>query len=200
MAARFGTSTGRGESDTEEEFERAKARFEKDPNAVSVMFYFKDTAPGSLSEIDPKQLGHVQEFKKKVESIGLVRLFRSRDEFARMMRMHLSQEVQNWSNRLRAGSIERELVQVEPTVDQNRKGTIGADFNRASVVNHPDLRSIVHERLKSFGGIRDGGRDAITRTQSVSRDSLPNLPRNLFAARATASLARSRGPLVSWWT
>jgi len=127
MAARFGTPTERAESGTEEEFERAKARFEKDPNSVSVMFYFKDAAPASLSEIDPKQLGRVQEFKRKVESIGLVRVFKSRDEFGRMMRMHLSQEVQNWSKRLRAGSIERELVNVESTVEQNNKSASASD-------------------------------------------------------------------------
>ena len=28
--------------------------------------------------------------------------------------------------------------------------SVGAEFNRASVVNHPDLRSIAHERVKSF--------------------------------------------------
>src|SRR5205085_11009849 len=48
MAARFGTPTGRAASGTEEEFERARSRFEQDPKSVSVMFYFKDAAPISL--------------------------------------------------------------------------------------------------------------------------------------------------------
>src|SRR5919204_4401690 len=45
MGARFGTPTGRAASGTEEEFERAKARYEADPSSVSVMFYFKDAPP-----------------------------------------------------------------------------------------------------------------------------------------------------------
>ena len=39
MGARFGTPTGRAESGTEEEFERASARFKEGPTKVSVMFY-----------------------------------------------------------------------------------------------------------------------------------------------------------------
>ena len=100
MGARFGTPTGRAESGTEEEFGRAVERFQRDPTRVSVMLYFKDAAPTSLSEIDPDQLSKVQQFQEKTKTLGLIRMFKTRDEFARLMRMHLSQEVQEWSRRL----------------------------------------------------------------------------------------------------
>lgn len=100
MGARFGTPTGRAESGTEEEFDRAASRFQQDPTSVSVMFYFRDTSPVSLSDIDPFQLGKVQAFQNRVKSLGLVRFFKTRDEFARLMRMHLSQEAQEWTTRL----------------------------------------------------------------------------------------------------
>ena len=100
MGARFGTPTGRAASGTEEEFERAKARYEADPSSVSVMFYFKDAPPASLTEIDPAQLSKVQHFQRKLKSMGLITMFKTRDEFARLMRMHLSQEAQEWMKRL----------------------------------------------------------------------------------------------------
>jgi hypothetical protein len=103
MGARFGTPTGRAESGTEEEFERAAARFKEDPQKVSVMFYFKDAPPTSLLDIDPVQLARVQRFQQRLQSSGLIRLFKTRDEFAKLMRMHLSLEVQEWAKRLETG-------------------------------------------------------------------------------------------------
>ena len=50
MWGRFGTPTGRAESGTEEEFNRAYARLADSPNTVQIMFYFKDAGiPPSLS-------------------------------------------------------------------------------------------------------------------------------------------------------
>lgn len=64
MWKRFGTPTGRAGSGTEEEFERAYARFKENPDQVRVMFYFKD-APIEPSQIDPEQLALIREFQKK---------------------------------------------------------------------------------------------------------------------------------------
>ncbi len=112
MGARFGTPTGRAESGTEEEFEKAAGRFQTNPTSVSVMFYFKDTPPMSLSDIDPVQLSKVQAFQDRLKSLGLVRFFKTRDEFARLMRMHLSQEAQEWAKRIgAAGAGQREALQ-----------------------------------------------------------------------------------------
>jgi len=52
MWGRFGTPTERAGSGTEEEFIRAKQRLERNPDAVKIMFYFKD-APLPPSKIDP---------------------------------------------------------------------------------------------------------------------------------------------------
>jgi len=114
MGARFGTPTQRAESGTEEEFERARSRFEKNPDDVSVMFYFKDAPPSSLSKIDPKQLDRVQAFRKRVESIGLIRVFKSRDEFARLLRIHLTHEAQTWKGRLKKKDFRGEQFSLLP--------------------------------------------------------------------------------------
>jgi hypothetical protein len=63
MWQRFGTPTNRAESGTLEEFENAKERHDADPNAVDVMFYFKNK-PVPIDELDPEQLAKVQAFKK----------------------------------------------------------------------------------------------------------------------------------------
>lgn len=55
MWYRFGTATGRAESGTEEEFMRAKAKWDADKSAIDLMVYFKD-APVSPSQVDPSQL------------------------------------------------------------------------------------------------------------------------------------------------
>jgi hypothetical protein len=99
MGSRFGTPTGKADSGTEEEFNRAAKRFEKDPASVAVMFYFKESPPPSLSDIDPEQLKRVQDFRKRVEKMGLIKTFKTRDELSRLIRMHLTEEVQRWQEK-----------------------------------------------------------------------------------------------------
>src|ERR1019366_7456227 len=96
MWARFGTETGRFGSGTEEEFERAYARYLKDSKSVEIMFYFKD-AGIQPSEVDLDQLGRVLVFKKKLGPKGaLYGTYTSREEFTQHLRLHLSRVVQNW--------------------------------------------------------------------------------------------------------
>ena len=45
----------------------------------------------------------MQQFQQRLQSSGLIRLFKTRDEFAKLMRMHLSLEVQEWAKRLETG-------------------------------------------------------------------------------------------------
>lgn len=96
LGARFGTPTGRAESGTEEEFERAMRRLEDNPTSLRVLVYFKD-ASMPLSRIDPEQLAKVQRFKQRIESRGVLNYsFSTRDEFAKMLRVHLAKEVGEW--------------------------------------------------------------------------------------------------------
>jgi hypothetical protein len=96
MWARFGTETGRAGSGTEEEFDRAHARFLKDSTSVEIMFYFKD-AGIQPSEVDLDQLGRVLAFKAKLGPKGvLYGIYKSSEEFTQHLRLHLSRVVQNW--------------------------------------------------------------------------------------------------------
>jgi hypothetical protein len=98
MWKKFGTPTPRSGSGTVEEFERAYARYKQDQNALRIMFYFKDTPPSSMSEIDPKQWLSVNEFRKQLkdEKGVLYWEFKDQSEFKSFIQMHLSRQVQEW--------------------------------------------------------------------------------------------------------
>jgi Domain of unknown function (DUF4062) len=111
---RFGTPTPRFESGTEEEFQNAYERHAKKSVDVSVMFYFKNE-PVPPTEIDTIQLGKLNEFRKKLGPKGVLHWeFESTGEFRQLIRMHLSQELQKWSEKLAPNS---QMDSVNPKID-----------------------------------------------------------------------------------
>lgn len=97
MWGRFGSSTKRAESGTEEEFNRAYDRHIRSPNSVQIMLYFKD-AGLPPSKIDSEQLRKIQNFKARIsdECGGLYHSFETPEQFQTSVRMHLSTVVQDW--------------------------------------------------------------------------------------------------------
>lgn len=95
--SRLGTPTARAESGTVEEAERALERYRKDPTRMQVMFYFSDAAL-EPSAIDVEQFGRLQEFKRRLrgDEGALTRSYKTKDEFATLLRTHLSQVVRDW--------------------------------------------------------------------------------------------------------
>ena len=90
MWTRYGTTTERAGSGTEEEFNRALERYRQDPNSIRIMFYFKD-APLAPSDIDPDQLRRVARFRESLGAEGtLYWTFRTLDDFVQLLRIHLS--------------------------------------------------------------------------------------------------------------
>ncbi len=71
MWYRFGTPTGRANSGTIEEFQRAKKRFDDDPSSLQLMVYFKDApAPIPPSKLDYTQLAKIAEFRNSLGDEG----------------------------------------------------------------------------------------------------------------------------------
>jgi hypothetical protein len=96
MWSKFGTPTGRAESGTEEEFMRAHTRYKISPTSVKIMFYFKD-APLAPSLIDPNQLEKLHKFRSSLGEEGVLYwTFRSLEEFERLVRLHLTRQIQNF--------------------------------------------------------------------------------------------------------
>ena len=87
------------QSGTIEEFNRAKARFDADPDSVRVMVYFKDS-PIEPSRLDLKQMQAVADFRSRLgEEGGLYWRFRTVDEFEKYVRLHLTRHVEEWRKR-----------------------------------------------------------------------------------------------------
>ena len=97
MWSRYGTPTGRAGSGTVEEFQRTKERHDADPTSVKIMFYFKDAALAP-SKIDPEQLAQVNAFQISLGEEGaLYWKFKDMKEFEKLLRIHLTRQVQAWN-------------------------------------------------------------------------------------------------------
>ncbi len=93
---RFGTPTKEYGSGTEEEFNIAHKRFISDNNSVQILLYFKNSAPQSLSDINPEQLTKIREFKSSLgEKNVLYWEFNLKDELERFLRIHIPKRIQN---------------------------------------------------------------------------------------------------------
>ncbi len=96
MWCRYGTPTGRSGSGTVEEFTIAKSRFDKDNNSVKLMLYFKDE-PVSPSQLDPNQLAKINDFRNTLGEEGaLYWNFTDIEHFEKLVRLHLTRQVQAW--------------------------------------------------------------------------------------------------------
>ncbi len=117
MWCRYGTPTGRTGSGTVEEFERAKARYDADKSSVQLMVYFKDE-PIPPSHLDPDQLAKVNEFRKALgDEGGLYWKFTDINQFEKLIRLHLTRQVQALKLRSQSGAtIEPDDSSLDETV------------------------------------------------------------------------------------
>jgi hypothetical protein len=101
MARRFGTSTGKYEAGTEEEFYAAYNRFAA-TGKPRIMFYFnQESAPPPRTEEDIDQLTKIVRFRKSIQDKGLYREYSNHKEFIDHARRDLTSVVINWD---RSGS------------------------------------------------------------------------------------------------
>lgn len=120
MWYKFGTPTERAGSGTAEEFQRAKERFDADPDTLQLMMYFKDApVPIPLSQLDYTQLEKVSKFRSSLgEAGGLYWPFQTIDEFEKFVRIHLSRYIQTWQSQKENWRPSAELVE-ENTTSEN---------------------------------------------------------------------------------
>lgn len=128
MWYRFGTPTNRAESGTVEEFQRAKERYDANPNALQLMIYFKDApAPVPPSQLDHKQLDSISKFRSSLGEEGsLYWSFQTADDFERLVRNHLSLYIQAWQSQAGMPQIEETITYEDPS-DQEDDGEIGLE-------------------------------------------------------------------------
>ena len=86
---KFGTKTENYDSGTEQEFYNSFKKYEKNPKAMEIMFYFCERTP-EFTEIDGFQLASVQKFRKKLEDKkGLYKTYSSIEEFKEIIKNDL---------------------------------------------------------------------------------------------------------------
>lgn len=126
MWTRFGISTARAGSGTEEEFNRAFERFQRDTNAVSLLIYFKE-APIDPGSIDLDQLAAVRRFKKRVQDLGgFYRTFRHTEEFQSLLRAHLASEITEWEKCL-AASLAQEVNAIQVALTAGKDAILATE-------------------------------------------------------------------------
>lgn len=150
MWKRFGEPTGRAESGTEEEFIRARTRHNQEPGLVRVMFFFRDSPPAQLSEVEPKQLESVNEFRKEVAESGVLYwMYKSPSEFETLARQHLSRQVQEWGKSWGGVIRETKTRQTEKETAKDKKQPPGESLGEAR-----SITAIVFEQLAHFDKLR----------------------------------------------
>ena len=123
MWCRFGTPTGRAGSGTQEEFQRAKDKFDKNPDSVKIMMYFKDGAV-QPSQLDVQQLTSVNEFRDSLgKEGGLYWKFNDLNDFEKFIRMHLSRQIQDWKRKEHLSSPITKLKTKESSLAEIEQGS-----------------------------------------------------------------------------
>ena len=119
---RFGTPTKNAGSGTQQEFEKAYARFQEAPGQIRIMFYFKE-APVSPADLDISQLAQVQQFREKLGELGtLYWTYRTADEFVNLVRVHLAQHLQSWCKESGTPVTPASAIAIAP---ENREDALG---------------------------------------------------------------------------
>lgn len=176
MWCRYGTPTGRSGSGTVEEFERAKARYDADSSSVKLMVYFKDEAIPP-SQLDPTQLSKVKEFQDSLGDEGVLHWkFNSIDQFEKLIRLHLTRQVQAWKAQF--PELENSAVQNESAEQPGRE----PEAESQDDLGFLDLIEIFEDRFAELGNISerigeatdDLGEKITGRTKQIN-----NLPRDL---------------------
>jgi hypothetical protein len=89
MNKKFGTPTSRAGSGTEEEFNEAYKRY-SEKGDLEIIFYFNDEPPKSMSEINASELLKIEEFRKKLQPLGIYGIYKGISEFEENLRKHLT--------------------------------------------------------------------------------------------------------------
>ncbi len=145
---RFGTPTPRNESGTGEEFARAYERYQANPSAVRIMFYFK-TAPVDPTTIDPDQIRYITNFRNQLgPKGGLYWTFTDREEFATLLRMHLSRQVQELASLSRDSQVSDLLHDARVALSGNNRGE-GDDPGS----DEAGLLDLVQQGVEGFEGM-----------------------------------------------
>jgi len=185
LSTKFGSPTPRAGSGTVEEFERAFERFNKNPNDLRIMFYFKDPEVRA-SEIDLDQYKRVKEFQKKLGEKGLYATFSTTEDFVAMVRLHLSRQLQEWAEKKWGGqSTTPKTAAPEPASSET---TSLIESTEEEELGFLDLVDVVNESMQSSTASLSRIEEAISDLGRKTGESTPKFT----AAIADGDIARQK--------
>lgn len=122
----IGTPTKKDSSGSIEEFRGAHKRYSQQRTTPKIMIYFKMSAPASMEDIDPGQLVAVRQFRREINQLGVFyRDFETPKQFEEMLRLHLSQVVDEIRNspaepriEVSQATVPNEIVDLDETHDE----------------------------------------------------------------------------------
>lgn len=163
MWYRFGTPTKRAESGTHEEFQRAKARFDRDPSSLQLMIYFKDAQiPLPPSKIDFTQLEKVTTFRNSLGSEGgLYWPFASVEDFEKLTRLHLTRCVQAWRSKSEVGQNNRSSDAANSYSNGDSQTTL------PEVEDEPGLLDLMEQFEDEFDALSDISERILSATTDI---------------------------------
>ncbi len=182
MWCRYGTPTGRAGSGTVEEFKRAKARHDADPSCVKLMVYFKDE-PLSPSLLDPSQLAKVNEFRDSLGEEGALHWkFSGIDQFEKLIRLHLTRQVQAWRKEVDRSDTSVKSLPVEVSDADREAEEEGVDLGILDLMEifedrFGDLTNMTERMGKATKDLNQKMRDRTTEMNKLPRDSQGNANR-----------------------
>jgi len=136
MWERFGTPTRRAQSGTEEEFDRVYKRFEEDPKQIRIMIYFKDSRiTDRKSKSDP--LMKIKEFREKLGEKGVLWWsFSDLDNFAGLIRLHLSRQLQGWQRTWGVPRSHTVMLEQDEIKSMIESSIVGAEEGVSELLDH----------------------------------------------------------------
>jgi len=178
MWCHYGTPTGRAGSGTIEEFDRAKARHDDDPSSVHLMIYFKDE-PMAPSKLDPEQLTKVNAFRESLGIEGtLYWKFNGLEQFEKLIRLHLTRQIQAWKNRTDASAditVAEPVAQPESSFNEEDDGLL--DLMEVFEDQFAELREISTRIAVATEEIGEKMHDRTAEMEALPRDSQGNANR-----------------------
>lgn len=119
MWLKFGTSTKNSGSGTEKEFSLAYQRFQKSPETLQILFYFKSTPPLKVQDIVPSELEKINNFKEKIGKEDVLYWhFNSTEELQGFLRIHIPMRLSELVDKSKVEE-KRSVIVINESIDNS---------------------------------------------------------------------------------
>lgn len=153
---RFGTPTSRFESGTLEEYERAKTKFENDPENTHILMYFKSQEV-NMYNLDLDQFKKVKEFRTRISNEDGVyyNMFEKTEDLKKMLQLHITNLIRDKFTKEKKGLIKEnaEIEKNNTTINYDKYDLLAKKIDEGEY-NTEDL-DLLEDIEKAYGFLQD---------------------------------------------